>query len=158
MCICFLLWFFDLFFICSWNYQQQIEIHVCFVDMFSPGGGGKIGPEFPYILEWWSALLRLKKWENWWKHKAKSRDKKSSWRLKGYSWKRLCHFTGLLYPKHMVHLLKYGLVSQEWSIWILIALLQHLFQSVFVQCLTTANLTVTSISNVTFTGETNNCS
>ena len=29
--------------------------------------------------------------------KAKSRDKKSSRSLKGCSWKRLCHFTGLLY-------------------------------------------------------------
>ena len=27
----------------------------------------------------------------------KSRDKKSSWSMKGYSWTRLCHFTGLLY-------------------------------------------------------------
>ena len=25
------------------------------------GGGGKTGQEFPYTLEWWSALLRLKK-------------------------------------------------------------------------------------------------
>ena len=35
--------------------------------------------------------------------------------------KELCHFTRLVflhwqYPKHMVRLLRYGLVSQEWSI------------------------------------------
>ena len=36
MCIWFCCCFLNYVFICSWNYQQQIEIHVCFVDMFSP--------------------------------------------------------------------------------------------------------------------------
>ena len=70
--------------------------------------------------------------------------------------KRLCDFTALSpqYPKHMLHVLCFWLVSQEWIIYILIALSNPPFQSVFVKCLTTDNLAEASISNVTFPGET----
>ena len=37
MCICFLLLFFELFFLSAAEIiNSKIEIHVCFVDMFSP--------------------------------------------------------------------------------------------------------------------------
>ena len=108
--MCILLFFIIIIiFICSWNYQEQIEIDVCFVDLFSPlKEGVKLVRNF---LIFWNGDLHCYGWKNDRIPRSTKQVQKQKVQLKfeGMQLKEAVSFHWAtvflwLYPKHMVHL------------------------------------------------------